>query len=226
MMLDFLKTYVRAVSLDDARFDRFFASGVKRSDFLLFEESVVCEFKEIENFNVGNRVEHLVKKNKGAQTNLKRDLYNTISNALSTANQQIRETKNSLGSDEALGLVILENLIPIDLSVLCLIDAADRKMAQGLDSTDGVLCLDFVNTFIGTDGSYIRFAQIVVRNVERSEKLYALVGEMLDDFGGSHNTPIHEDFHISKADQIWKTNKTGQYQDYSATLNILGEPKE
>ena len=221
-MLDFLNQYARAACLDSVRFNSLFPDGVKKSDFLLFEESTVCEFKEVKNLDVVKRVEHVAKKNAGSKGNLKRDLYNTISNALSSANQQIKETREVLGMSESLGLVIIENQIPRDLSVLALMDAANRKMMGGLDCVDGVLCLDFTNTFVDGNGSHIQPAQIVVRNTDRSERLYRLVGEMLMDFGKSYNTPVIGGFHISKADQKWTTNPQGKYVNFDATLNTSG----
>jgi hypothetical protein len=98
-------------------------------------------------------------------------------------------------------------------------DAADRKMMGGLDCVDGVLCLDFTNTFVDENGSHIQPAQIVVRNTDRSERLYRLVGEMLMDFGKSNDTPIIGGFQISKADQKWTTDTHGKYMSFDATLN-------
>ena len=222
MMLDFLNQYARAACLDSVRFNSLFPDGVKKADFLLFEESTVCEFKEVKNLDVVKRVEHVAKKNADSKGNLKRDLYNTISNALSLANQQIKETREILGMSASLGLVIIENQIPKDLSVLALMDAANRKMMGGLDCVDGVLCLDFTNTFVDENGSYIQPAQIVARNTDRSERLYRLVGELLMDFGKGNNRPVIGEFHISKADQKWTTDTQGKYMNFDATLNTIG----
>lgn len=221
MMLDFLNQYAKAVCLDSVRFKSLFPDRVGKSDFLLFEESTVCEFKEVKNFDIAKRVEHVAEKNAGSK-NLKRDLYNTISNTLSKANQQIKGTREVLGMPESLGLVIIENQIPKDLSVLALMDAADRKMISGLDCVDGVLCLDFTNTFVDGNGSHIQPAQMVVRNTDRSERLYRLVGEMLMDFGKSNNTPIIGGFHIFEADQKWTMDTQGKYMSFGATLNPSG----
>ena len=221
-MFDFLNQYEKAVRLDSDRFNRLFPDRADKSDFLLFEESTVCEFKELKNFDIVERVEHVAKKNAGSTRNLKRDLYNTISLKLSKANQQIKRTREVLGMPESLGLVIIENQIPKDLSVLALMDAADRKMINGLDCVDGVLCLDFTNTFVDGNGSHIQPAQMVIRNTDRSERLYRLIGEMLMDFGKSNSTPIIGGFHISEADQKWTTNTQGKYKSFGATLNTSG----
>lgn len=221
-MLDFLTQYAKAVSLDGARFKDLFPNGKDKSDFLLFEESTVCEFKEVQSIDVGKRVEHVARKIVGAEGKLKRDLYNTISMALSKANQQIKDTRAILAMPDALGLIIIENQIPKDLSVLVLMDAADRKMEGGLDCVDGILCLDFKNTFVDESGSPIQPAQIVVRDTDRSERLSHLVGEMLMDYGRSKNTTVVGGFQISKADQKWVTDADGKYIGYGATLKASG----
>ncbi len=219
MMLDFLNGYQKSVSLDDEKFRAFFTAGVKKSDFLLFEDSTVCEFKEIENFDVVNRVEKIANKGIASGPNSERDFYRRINSVLSKANQQIKETKNALGKPDALGLVMIENLIPTNLSVLALIGAADRKMANGLEFVDAVLCLDFANTFTDEHGSQIQPAQLVTRATDRSEKLYRLVGELLDEFSKTRNTTLHRDFDISNADQNWVVDSSGRYKNFKATLN-------
>jgi hypothetical protein len=220
MMLGFLNSYSKAVSLDNERFNSIFLAGMRKSDFLLFEESTICEFKEIVNFDAPKRIEHIAKKGITSERNFKRDFYNTIENALSSANQQIAETQTALGIPGALGLVIVENLIPKDLSVLALIDAADRKMGNGLASVDAVLCLDLVNTFVDENGSHIQPAQLVTRGTERSNKLYPLVGNLLEDFSNSRMPPIHRNFNISKADQTWVTDASGRYKSFRGTLKL------
>lgn len=222
MMLDFLNSYSNAVCLDDEKFIPFFASGVKKSDFLLFDETTICESKEIKNFDAPKRVEHVARKGATSELNFKRDFYNTINNALSLANRQIKETKEALGKPSALGLVIIENKISTHLSVLTLIDAADRKMRNGLFCVDAVLCLDFLNTFVDENGSHIQPAQLVTRDTDRSENLYHLVGGLLEDFAKSRNTALQRNFIISNADQRWVTDSTGRYRGFRATINKSG----
>lgn len=224
-MLDFLNQYARAISLDGDKFKNLFPQGVRKSDFLLFDDSTICEYKEVKGFNVVKRIEHLVRKNSGSALNLKRDLYKTINKVLSSSNQQIKDSREALNMPESLGLVIIENQIPNDLSILALMDAADRKMQSGLECIDGILCLDFINTFVDENGNRICPAQLVARDTERSERLHTLVGEMLNDFGINNHIPIHEGFNISKADQIWKTDKAGRYKNLNATLNIDSNKK-
>lgn len=220
MMLDFLNGYSKAVSLDGERFKNAFPDGSQKSDFLLFEETTVCEFKDLVNFDVQKRVENVAKKGVRSEQDLKRDLYNTIENALSKANKQIKETKEKLQLPMALGLVIIENHIPSDISVLALMDAANRKMMNGVDNVDGVLCLDFVNTFVSTDGEHIQPAQIVIRDTKRSKDLSDLVGRLMEDFSVSRNSPLLRNLDVSKADQMWTVKSDGQYGKFSASLSI------
>lgn len=218
-MLNFLNGYSNAVCLDDARFRTIFTSGEKKSDFLLFNETAVCEFKEIKNFDVPKRVEHLAKKGVTSGSIFKRDFNNHIKKVLSLANQQIKKTKEVLDKPGALGLVIIENQIPKNLSVIALIDAADIKMKNGLDCVDGVLCLDFLNTFVDKNGSPIQPTQLVTRNTDRSNNLFLLVGGLLEDFVKSRNTTLQHDFSISNADQTWVADSSGCYKSFRATIN-------
>ena len=138
---------------------------------------------------------------------------------LSLANQQIKKTKEVLDKPGALGLVIIENQIPKNLSVIALIDAADIKMKNGLDCVDGVLCLDFLNTFVDKNGSPIQPTQLVTRNTDRSNNLFLLVGGLLEDFVKSRNTTLQHDFSISNADQTWVADSSGCYKSFRATIN-------
>ena len=126
-MRDFLESYDRAVNLDDQFYNEYFPESVSRSDFLLFERQVICEFKEIQNIQVASQVRKLSQKFDISEQNVKRSLYNSIEKALSKANKQINATKAALYLPDALGLIILENQIASDLSVLSLIDAANRN---------------------------------------------------------------------------------------------------
>jgi hypothetical protein len=219
IMKDFLNHDSQAISLDDEEFDSRFPAGVKRSDFLLFKKSTVCEFKELINFDAAKRVEHLAKKEITSESNFKRDFYKRINDSLSSANQQIAETKRALDIPEALGLVIIENLIPNNLSSLTLLDAADRKMKNGLESVDCVLCLDLKNTFVDQNGSHIRPIQIIIRDTERSKRLSRLIEELLKDFAYRKNMPIYDGLNIPKADQRWVIDSEGRYKEFTATIN-------
>lgn len=220
MLQEFLRQYPNAVDLDDSRFDTHFPKGVQRSDFLLFDRLTICEFKEIRNIDIRKRVEYLVGKHEGKCQGFKRDLYNSINLTLSKSNKQICDTKMALGLPGALGLVILENMIPSDLSVVTLIDAANRKMLNGLDSVDAVLCADFVNIYSDAGGNPSRPIQIVTRKTVQSKLLYHLVGRLIQDFCSINNTPITIGASIEKADQKWVVTNDGKYQKFVSTCEM------
>ena len=142
----------------------------------------MCECKDMRNIDISKRVEYLLGKHEGSRQGFKRDLYHSISSALSKSNKQIRDTKIALDLPRPLGLVILENMIPSNLSVVTLIDAADRKMLNGLDSVDAVLCADFVNIYSDADGNPSRPIQIVTRKTVQSKLLYHLIWRLIQDF--------------------------------------------
>lgn len=163
MILDFLKKYEHAINLDDKKYNGYFTSGMQRSDFLLFNNKIICEVKEFSNIDVLKKVENLARKPNLQPRSFKRRMYRRISDALRDANNQVGDTKVAMGLGDAYGLVILENVIPEDLSFLSLLDAADREMTSGLSNVDAVLCLDFVNTFIGPDKICPTFSACVSR---------------------------------------------------------------
>jgi hypothetical protein len=220
MIREFLEVYRQAINLDEKQYDCYFSQGVDRADFLLFDKQVICEIKEIQNIKIPSKVEKLSRKEDLSEQNLKRDLYNSINNALSKANGQIEATKNVLNYLDALGLVILENSIPKDLSVLSLIDAANRKMIGGLINVDCVLCLDFVNTFSDSESKPVTYAQVVDRDTEKARKLCNLLDRLIRDFCSQSDTPLLEGFHIEKGDQVWLTDKQGKYRTYEAKLDF------
>lgn len=220
MMLEFLKIYKHAINLDDKQYDHHFPQGVKRSDFLLFGKQVVCEVKEIENINIPGKVEKLSRKGSLSRQDFKRDMYNSINEALSSASRQIGDTKNALDCQEAYGLVILENLIPKDLSILSLLDAADRKMTSGLVNVDATLCMDFVNSFVGPNSNQVQPAQILIRDIEGTQHLYELMEKLLADFCEQSGAPFCRGFDIVNADQLWLTNQAGKYSRYKAKVDF------
>ena len=221
MMRKFLETYNQAINLDDESYNKYFPQGRRRSDFLLFDSQVVCEFKEIQNIQIPNKVEKISKKENISEQNLKRDLYNSIENALSKANKQIQDTKTALNLPDSLGLIILENQIASDLSVLSLMDAANRKMMvpEGLIHTDCVLCLDFVNTFSGADSKPVRPAQAISRDTVSATKLRNLLSRLMKEFCEYSETPLLEDWVIEKGDQDWFIDVTGKYKSYAAKVD-------
>jgi len=220
MMREFLETYFQAINLDDKHYNCYFNDGVKRADFLLFDKQVVCEVKEIKTVNVQNKAEKLSRKKDLSEQDLKRDLYDSIEKALSGANKQIRDTKQALNLPSSLGLIIVENAIPEDLSILSLIDAANRKMMGGLVNTDCILCLDFVNTFSNPEEKQFRPVQVVLRDTEQAEKLSEFLYELIRDFCSQSATPLFEDWIIEKGTQNWFIDSNGKYKSYTAKIDF------
>ncbi|MBH8573606.1 hypothetical protein I8752_11380 [Nostocaceae cyanobacterium CENA369] len=220
MMREFLEVYGQAINLDGKQYDSYFSHGIDRSDFLLFDSQVVCEVKDIQNIKVQHQVEKLARKSNISKQNFQRDFYNSINKALSKANGQIEESKKALGCTDALGLVILENLIEDDLSVLSLIDASNRKMLGGLVHIDVVLCLDMVNTFSNSEGKPVRPVKAVMRDTERARKLSKFLQQLMSDFCNNSDTPLYYPFTIKMGEQVWSTNQYGIYQGYKAKFNL------
>lgn len=221
MMQEFLERYGKAINLNGEQYDGHFPEGVKRADFLLFDGQVICEAKKIQNIKVQHQVEKIASRGNLSKQNFKRDFYNPINNHLKTANKQIKESKKALNYPDALGLVVLENLIETDLSVLSLIDASIRKMRGGLEHVDGVLCLDRVNVFSGPDGEPFSLMQLVGRDPdsERSARLSELMQQLESDFCEHLGTPFYNNFTIKTIEQVWQT-KQGKYWAYKAKFDL------
>jgi hypothetical protein len=226
MIQQFLETYGQAINLDKKRYDCYFSQGVKRSDFLLFNKQVVCEVKEIRNIEIQSKVEKLSRKENLSEQELKRDLLNSINIALSKANKQIEATKNSLNCQDALGLIILENLMPKDLSTLSLMIAADKKMLGGLTNVDCILCVDVINAFSNLEGSPFRLVQTIARDTERSERLCELLNQLMKDFCSQSDTPFIEGFIIEKGMEKWSVDQYGKYRSYEAKLDFRSPVSE
>lgn len=220
MMREFLEHYSQAIDLDGKQYDQYFPPKVKRSDFLLFDRRVICEFKEFQSIDIKRKVEKISRKDNFSESDSKDNLYKRIERSLSDANKQISDTKNVLCFREALGLVILENLIENDISTLSLIDAANRKMLKGLVHIDCVLCLDLVNTFSNSEGELIRCVQTVSRDTEKANRLYGLLDQLMADFCAQSDTPLLKEFEIEKGEQVWLTDEDGNYKTYKAKLDF------
>lgn len=220
MMREFLGTYFQTINLDDKQYDCYFPDGVGRADFLLFEKRVVCEFKEIQKINVLSKIEKISCRKDLSEQDRKRDLYNSIEKALSKANQQIKDTKQAFDIPNALGLIILENTIPENLSILSLLDAANRKMIGGLINTDCILCVDFVNTFSNSEGKKFRPVQVVSRDTKKAEKLSNFINQLIKDFCNQSETPFLASWEIEKGSQDWFTDASGKYKSYTAKVDF------
>jgi hypothetical protein len=220
MMLDFLKTYHKAIDLDRDIYNCYFPTGVNRSDFLLFEKQIVCEHKELQKMKVENKVEKISQKGFLSERDLKSALYKRVSEDLSKANKQIKDTKQVFELHDALGLVILENSIPNNFSVLSIIDSADHKLLKGLRNIDCVLCLDFVNTFSDSNSEQpIRLAQVVSRDTERSKRLCSILDGLMEDFCSQLGFPLTKGVELQEGQQLWSTNLQGNYDKYQAKID-------
>jgi hypothetical protein len=219
----FLKTYGLAQDLDHSDFDRYFPPSLRRADFLLYSREVVCELKEFQDLNVPARVERLQAKRPLTQPAFKRAMYNTISIALRDAGRQIRDTKQALSLTEALGLVILDNSIPKDLSFMTLLDAAERKMLTGLSDVDAVLCIDDVNAFLDPEGKPIKATQTVCRPTIRAQRLSELVLQLMTDYCAHQGSPFFPDRTLVRGDQYWIVDAHGRYQRYHAKFEFQGD---
>jgi hypothetical protein len=54
--------YNQDINLDDRSYNNYFPQGTERSDFLLFDGQVVCDFKQVQNIQIPNKIEKLSKK--------------------------------------------------------------------------------------------------------------------------------------------------------------------
>ena len=221
-MRKLLETYNQAIKLDDKSYNKYFLSGRGRSDFLLFDSQVVCEFKEVQNIQIPSKIEKLSRKDKISEQNFKRDLYSSIEKALSKANKQIYDTKIAFNLPDALGLIILENQITSDLSVLSLMDAANRKMSvpEGLMHTDCVLCLDFVNTYSGSESKPVTPAQTVKRDTLSAAKLSNLLSQLMKEYCEYSGITLFEDWVIEKGEQNWIVDISGKYKTYVVKMDF------
>src|SRR5262245_45247545 len=61
MMLEFLRTYRKAVFLDKPKYESRFPETKKRADFLLFENRVICEVKDVCVIDVPSQAERVWK---------------------------------------------------------------------------------------------------------------------------------------------------------------------
>jgi hypothetical protein len=219
-MKEFLERYEKAINLDNQEYNSYFINGKNRADFLLFDSQIVCESKGFSSIDIKGKVEKQALKIPISEQNFKPDFYNRINEVLRKANNQIKDSKEVLNYPDALGLVILENLIQSDLSVLSLIDASNRTMLGGLEHIDGVLCLDIVNNFSDSDGKPVRLSQLVIRDTEKSIKLNELLQKLMNDFCDYSDMPFKDGFIIKEGEQIWQTNQNGKYLTYKAKCDL------
>jgi hypothetical protein len=217
MMLEFLKSYKHAVSLDDQRFDRYFLKG--RADFTLFENRVICEVKDFQEINLAKQAERIRKRGDLYEKFVGVNVASPIRDELQDKAKQITQTKECLKLPRALGLIILENHRPADLSAVVLIEAADWELQRWLDDVDGVLCLDFTNHFT-SEGEAIRLAQLVARPTRRGRKLSKIVGQLMGDFSRDRGVPLRTQYDLVSAQHAWQIDTDGKFRGYRAKIDF------
>jgi hypothetical protein len=215
---EFLTEYKDAESLDSPEFSQFFPSGVDKADFLLLNGAAVCEVKQIENVDFPARAQKLIGKK---PENFKRDVYSTINVALSKANDQIEATKKALKVSNAVGIVVLDNHVLENSSVIAAIDAANRKMIGGLASVDAVLCLDMVNTFTRLAGDSLSISQCLVRDTSASLKAAEICEKVMNEYCLMIGRPKRHVV-ISNARQEWLFDKDKRFIRYDADFKSEG----
>jgi len=96
-------------------------------------------------------------------------------------------------------------------------------MQSGLDNTDGILCLDFINTVVDPEGSHHHLTQLVLsekEETERTKKLNNLVKILMTDFSEAKGSPIYLGCDTLELGQHWSVGVDGQYQEYNGKVNI------
>jgi hypothetical protein len=219
MMLEFLKTYNEAENLDDHRFDQYFPDGVNRADFMLFQRRVICEVKDFEAINIPAAVERVWKRRAELAGGDGLNVARNIRDEVRSKGKQINATKSALGLRKALGLIIVENHRPTDLSALVLIEVVNRELQRALGDVDAVLCVDFKNQFTSADGA-IRLAQIVPRRTRRGRRLTKLVDRFMADFSRVSGITVHPNHNLAVAEHGWHTDAQGKFVKYHARIEF------
>lgn len=198
----------------------------EKADFLLFRNQVICEVKDKRSIDIPRQIERVWKKGNVASDNVARDVSRSIIADLHDAARQIRNTREVLNLPDALGLMIVENHIPEQLSSAVLISAADSEMQRALPELDAVLCLDFVNAFTRSPTDSIRLAQLVGRPGKRAERLSQYLKTYLfPDFSKHTGIPVRTGYTIEKLHQTWVTDRQGKFQRYQAQVDFIEEEK-
>lgn len=179
---------------------------------MIFDCQIICEAKILENTVVKPRIERLVAKGRTSGSSFGRDVYAPINKKLSNANKQILATKEALGYPDALGLILIENTVENDYSILSLISAARRKMLGGLDNVDGVLCIDHANIFSNEEGERVRPIQLILRETERSDRLAQLMDKVMTDYGEHLGVVLPRGFSIEEGGETWIVDRAGNYK--------------
>ena len=222
MIREFLARREEARDLDKNEFKRCFPQGVRKADFLLFGDSVVAEVKEIRSVQIESKVEKLWKKGALPEEIFIREILASISSTLRDADAQVADTRSFLKAEQALGLVILENLMPTVMTGPMLLAAADKEMLAGLHNVDCTLCLDMINKFTTPNGKAVLFARLLTRAGERSQRLSKLFLPLLQEFCRDAGAPWIEMEPLTNVRLTWIVDSTGKYHKHTATF-IVGE---
>ena len=150
-------------------------------------------------------------------------MHSTMRDAVDDGDLQIADTKRVLEYQSALGLVVLENKIPTDLSVATLMQVANKSMMNGLPNVDAIFCLDLVNGFTGSDGKHIMPIQLVSRPTERSARVGALWRQVVVDFCSETGRPFVDNFIVAESHVRWHT-RNGEFVKHSAELIKRDKP--
>jgi hypothetical protein len=220
MIREFLGQRREARDLDKNEFKRRFPQGVRKADFLLFGDSVVTEVKEIRSVQIESKVEKLWKKGALPEKIFIREILASISSTLRDADAQLADTKSFLKIEQALGLVILENLMPTVMTGPILFAAADKEMLAGLHNVDCTLCLDMINKFTTPNGQAVRFARLLRRPCERSERLSKLLLPLVQEFCRDAGAPWIEMEPLTNIRLDWIVDSTGKYHKHTATFTV------
>ncbi len=226
MFRQFLEQSSIAMNLDRGEFDRLFGQGIPRADFLLFDRSVVYEVKEVENLDVERQVRKLAKKGIMATDVFNQHFCNSIINALRKANRQVSCTKNALGLPNALGLIILENLIPEKMPALTLLSVANQMMEKELPSFEGVLCADMINYLEDGTGDKVRLVQLMARGTPDSERLATFTDTLVKNMCSQQSIRFRPNVKLDAAHQLWHAEADGKYKRYAAGITFAHEMKD
>jgi hypothetical protein len=220
---DFLSSYKHAISLDDKKFDRRFKKGEGRADFLLFGTQIVCELKEFREVDIPAHVERVWKKGDIKKEFIETAIARSIHDELRNKAGQVRDTKNALCLHRALGLVILENRRPGDVSAVVLVSAANWQLQRGLDAVDGVLCVDLVNTFKAEAGEpdVMHFAQMILRPTRKGRRLSKLIKRrLMPDLTNHYGMPFRTGYDLATANHSWHVGSDGTFETYKARVTF------
>ncbi len=221
-ILNFLKSYNQAIDLDEERFNTYFPRGKRRGDFLLFNKQVVCEVKTIQDIEVKGKVEKAFKngeqQGESNRFSLKRPSFKRVGRILNDANEQARDTKEALSLPDALGLLIIENTIPRDITILALIGEIEKKakLTNNLAHIDCILLIDLENIFCDEDKNPHTIYQSVIKESEAEPKVIFFIDQLMEDMTKQAGIPLFKGYHLTGGHQEWIVSVDGKYVSHNA----------